>query len=168
MTALETWVIEVVKVLVGDGPEAFEPDWGTVCGPVDKAEASYREDWRVLSQRGAVLLVQARALECRHLAGELAINYGNAMAPLIQSCWDRSHKLEAIAMMLAKQWPIPEGRETMVCRCAISTGEMLADPPSPPFESDAPLVEYQPRYICSNCKLPKKGTAGNGPVLVKQ
>lgn len=90
MTALETWLQQMVAVIAGN--------------PADDAADP------TLAQRVAVALVQARALECRHLAGELLIGgAGNPVAlQIAQACTDRSRKLEAIGMQLAQPegWPL--------------------------------------------------------------
>jgi len=122
MTAYETWLLKTVQILAGEGASSE------------------------LQQRIAIGLTQARALECRHLAGEIAVG-GGAKHPygvsVIQQCWDRSHKLEAIGLMLASPdgWPIRDGGEIMVCRCALPHGE----------------VQERDGWVCSHCKLPKHG-----------
>lgn len=157
MTAMETWVVELVKILVGDMPETCEPDWGEAFGRDHEnckaAITAYREDWRLLGQRSAVLLIQSRALECRHLASELMINAGShpIYKGIAQQLWERSHKLEAIGLQFANEWPPIEGREIMVCRCQIEHHE----------------IKEGEVFICAHCKLPKRGAAAPGPVLVQ-
>lgn len=138
---------EFVKVLTGPLPTP-EDDTHYFGGDVDA--------YLALGQRAAILLVQARALEARHLAGELAVN--GAAHPIavsiMKQCWERSHKLEAIGMMLAQDggWPIPEGREQMVCRCAIDHGEIST------VTGDDTQFE-KATFVCAHCKLPKHGAA---------
>lgn len=114
MTVYESWVSEMVKIAVGEMRESCEPDWGDTCARTaaerDRYRNDYHEEWGKLEQRIACLLTQARALECRHLAGELVVKYGNSQAAKViaSGCWDRSHKLETIATMFASQWPPAE------------------------------------------------------------
>ncbi len=154
MTALETWLVEMVKVAVGDVPL-------TANTQTDKDSA---EDFRLLEQRTAILLVQARAIECRHLAGELAIKYGTGAGLIIQGLWDRSHKLEAIGLMLSQQWPPVDGNEVMICQCKVDSGESAIVTGT----LGRPDLERTTEFVCATCKLPKHGKAGNGPVLVTQ
>lgn len=91
MTAYEEWLTNIVAVLLNnDGRFSAEV-------------------------RAAVMLTQARALECRHLAAELIMKSGGAapgtrvMAQAIAAqCTERSHKLEQLAMRFAQPdgWPI--------------------------------------------------------------
>ena len=67
--------------------------------------AGQQPDWSLMEQRFAVLMVQARAQECRHLAGSLMINVGAAMSGFAMDLTERSHTLENIALEMAKQWP---------------------------------------------------------------
>lgn len=106
MTAYEEWLTKIVQVLADP---ILTPDDETYLfrGDVD--------DFVSLAQRAAVILTQARALECRHLAAELIIR--SADAPLATKviaqaiagqCTERSHKLEQLAMRFAQPdgWPI--------------------------------------------------------------
>lgn len=161
MTAFETWTSALVEILVGDALNL----------PLDPTSAEMEEAKRELSQRIAAGLVQARALECRHLAGELIVN--NPSHPIIASvareCWERSHKLEAIAMQFAKEWPPAEGHEVMVCRCAINTGEVQVDAGHGTEDGRGVVFDGSDMlFVCAQCKLPKRGNAAPGPVLVTQ
>lgn len=70
--------------------------------------AAERTTPTTLEQRIAIGLVQARALECRHLAGQLQI-YGLTRIPQIRALWayyiDRSSKLEAIGLEMCEKYP---------------------------------------------------------------
>lgn len=106
MTVFEEWVVEMVKVAVGEmvgDPTGVDPE-------------VYALECNRLEQRVACLLTQARALENRHLAGELMVTYGASQAAkqIASNCLERSHKLEMIALMFAKQWP-PEAGELPTC-----------------------------------------------------
>jgi hypothetical protein len=75
------------------------------------AEAFGDEYWQRIHQRFACLVIQSRAAECRHLAGQLLMKVGTPEAQAFaKNLTDRSHALETIAMEWAKQWP-PEMRE---------------------------------------------------------
>lgn len=68
-----------------------------------------------LAQRLAILMVQARAAECRHLAGEMLLNLGTTTAQLMsRDLTERSHRLEAKAMEWAKQSPFAPKPEDVV------------------------------------------------------
>ncbi len=156
MTALEAWLVQIVEVAVGHTPDETAPPY--------VAEDRHKS-WAALEQRVAILLVQARALECRHLAGELAVGGANhpVAVQIMEALWDRSHKLEAIGLMLAKQWPPVDGNETLVCRCSIDTDEIQQNVPEG-MKAEGQLFPF----VCAHCKLPKHGKTGNGPVMVTQ
>ncbi len=86
MTAFDVWLKTMVLAAEGDLLDGPVPDQG-------------------FRQRIAICLIQARALECRTLAGELAVA-GNEYAVMIAAmCMDRSHKLEKLGLEYAKAWP---------------------------------------------------------------
>jgi hypothetical protein len=93
MTAIQKWVTDMVAVALGD----------LRCRPDDEGFAE-------AEQRISCLLVQSRALECRHIAGELLIRCPGQIPAMQLSGWltERSRKLEAVAMDLAKNWPIKD------------------------------------------------------------
>ena len=75
-----------------------------------QAELSFgTDDAPKLEQRFAILLVQARAEECRHLATALTIKVGTPAAlAFARELTERSHGLETVATNWAKQWPPAE------------------------------------------------------------
>lgn len=79
---LEAWVFERVEVLLRDQPE----------NPV-------------LEQRLACGLVQARAFECRKIAGQFGILSNEFASRVSMRCMDRSHTLETLALEYAAEWP---------------------------------------------------------------
>jgi hypothetical protein len=117
VTYFESWLVEMVKIVVGEMRESCEPTLGATISARDRDAAeecqeSYAKDWSDLERRAAVLLTQARALENRHLAGELTILDPHSIPykMIASRCLARSHKLEQLALELAKPegWPIKD------------------------------------------------------------
>ena len=92
MKAFDFWVVETSDALV-NGPEALR-NHETGNDGADLAE---------IQQRAAIHLVQARALECRHIAGELMVRTG--ANTISAGLLERSRQLEAIGLRLASEWP---------------------------------------------------------------
>lgn len=98
MTAMEQWLLETSREILKSDQEA------------------QRTVITTLEQRVACALLQARAKECRHQAGEIELkNPGNstlrAMAAYLR---ERSHKLEEMAMAMVGNWPPKEVRLEVV------------------------------------------------------
>lgn len=96
MTAIETWVTTLAAELAKDDA------------------AAERQYTTTLEQRLAIGLIQARALECRHHAGQLRLESTNPMLPMLQQTalltvanrlLDRSHKLEQISLGMIEKYP---------------------------------------------------------------
>lgn len=100
MTAFEEIVLGIAKHMASLGVDTPDP---------------------ILEQRYSIIIIQARAAECRHLSGglltaaiELALDpQSNLKACQMQefsrTLTDRSHNLERLAMEWAKIWP-PEDK----------------------------------------------------------
>ncbi len=111
MTAIQTWVLDMVKIALQDLRETT--DSYSQCIPPATPE-QVDEAFRLAGQKAACLLIQARALECRHISGELLIKCPGQVPAIQLSGWltERSRKLEAIAMEMAQQWPPKEDAPT--------------------------------------------------------
>ena len=122
MTYFETRLLRMVKVVVGEMYESCEPDWGETCARTEEERGRYQEnyakDWSDLERRCAVIITQARALENRHIAGELTIldPHSIPFKAIASRCLARSHKLEEIAAALASPegWPIKEDSKVVL------------------------------------------------------
>ncbi len=68
-----------------------------------------------IQQRVSIGLTQARAAECRHIAGEMRLK-GLTQIPMMSqlAMWltDRSHKLEQLGLRMVTEWPIKDEDET--------------------------------------------------------
>jgi hypothetical protein len=113
MTAFETQIYGAAKMLAEKTAE-----------DVTGAERVDPEDVDLLCQRFACLMIQARAQECRKLAGSLLLDPSSILRAgepkdaqvIIRACRkmsqdleQRSHDLELLAMRWAEKWP-PEDK----------------------------------------------------------
>lgn len=87
---------------------SFDKWLTTLAAEVAKDDATAeRQVETTLEQRIGISLAQARAAECRHIAGQLMINMnGHPMASQLAG-WlsERSHKLENLALGMCHKWP---------------------------------------------------------------
>lgn len=97
------WAEKTLKALWRDAPDELGCD---CTGGLQNAEG-----WSALEQRLAIGLIQARAMECRDLASSLLINQPGSLKQIIFDLNDRSSKLEAVGLKMAKQWPPVEEEE---------------------------------------------------------
>ena len=96
MTALETWMADMVAGVIGDKPT----------GPQDNElrkaiDPRYDAEMPALERRIMAGVLQARAFEMRHWANLWVIQHpeNQGMMALVRLFLDRSHKLEAMAVM---------------------------------------------------------------------
>jgi len=99
--SIPEWAQEMVRALMADHLEA-------VCGD-DATEDNLARICAELERRLAIGLVQARAMEARHINGETTVIAMQAKSSLVQTvamtiatqCMNRSHALEQIGMEMA-------------------------------------------------------------------
>lgn len=124
-TNFEQWIEDTTKSLLGTMREDCEPDWeADPDAPLEVRElregarATYNEAWDLLELRISIGLVQARAMECRQMAGQITMNREAFTAgapqdlqlPLRLSLQDvsryfiaRASKLEDMGLAMAKK-----------------------------------------------------------------
>jgi hypothetical protein len=100
MTAIEQWFQDVARAAAKSDEEMERPTPTTV------------------EQRIAVVLAQARAAECRHQAGEIALRIG-LNQPFFRmyhsQLIERSHRFEQYALQMAAQYPpVDEPKEQQI------------------------------------------------------
>jgi hypothetical protein len=110
MTPFDTWVLETAAAMVRPTEEEYDESLQVCAG--QRLHSVDSPDWDALRLRFAICLVQARALECRHIAGELLLKQPSTLKMVADGLWDRSHRYEQLGLRMAdRKWPKEEESE---------------------------------------------------------